>query len=100
MRPTKITYEKFETDLPYLSLTFDDCPIGYIENILDVLKEYNMRGTFFVIGTYAATYPEITQRIVDDGHTIANHTFTHKTITEITDWDFTKEVQNTQYVVS
>jgi peptidoglycan/xylan/chitin deacetylase (PgdA/CDA1 family) len=100
MRPTKITYEKFETDLPYFSLTFDDCPIGYIEEILDVLKEYEMRGTFFVIGSYAATYPEITQRIVDDGHTIANHTFTHKTITEITDWDFTKEVQNTQYVVS
>ena len=100
MRPKKIVYEKLETDLPYLSLTFDDCPIGYIEEILDVLKEYDMRGTFFVIGTYAATYPEITKRIVDEGHTIANHTFTHKIITEITDLEFTKEVQNTQYVVT
>ena len=100
MRPTKIAYEKFETDLPYISLTFDDCPIGYIEEILDVLKEYDMRGTFFVIGSYAATYPEITQRIVDEGHTIANHTYTHKIITEISDAEFTKEVQSTQYVVS
>ena len=59
-------------------LTFDDGPSPKITpQILDILKEYNIKATFFVIGSLAEKYPDILFRIQEEGHLIANHTFTH-----------------------
>ncbi|MQX97122.1 chitooligosaccharide deacetylase NodB [Sinorhizobium medicae] len=59
-------------------LTFDDGPNPHCTpEILDVLAEYGVPATFFVIGTYAKNRPELIRRIVADGHEVANHTMTH-----------------------
>ncbi|MBQ7972744.1 MAG: polysaccharide deacetylase [Lachnospiraceae bacterium] len=57
-------------------LTFDDGPSTYTGEILDILKEYQVKATFFVLAKegYDAEY----KRIVDEGHTLALHSFTHK----------------------
>ncbi|NJR14686.1 MAG: polysaccharide deacetylase family protein [Calothrix sp. CSU_2_0] len=61
-----------------IALTFDDGPWPkYTEQILDILKENNIKGTFFVIGKNMKNFPKIGQRIVTDGHAIANHTWHH-----------------------
>jgi peptidoglycan-N-acetylglucosamine deacetylase len=61
-----------------VALTFDDGPWPkYTEQILNILKENNVKGTFFVIGRNMKNFPEIGKRIVTDGHTIANHTWHH-----------------------
>jgi peptidoglycan-N-acetylglucosamine deacetylase len=61
-----------------VALTFDDGPWPkYTEQILDILKKNNVKGTFFVIGNNMKNFPEIGKRIVTDGHTIANHTWHH-----------------------
>jgi peptidoglycan-N-acetylglucosamine deacetylase len=61
-----------------VALTFDDGPWPkYTEQILNILKENNVKGTFFVIGRNMKNFPEIGKRIVADGHTIANHTWHH-----------------------
>jgi len=61
-----------------VALTFDDGPWPkYTEQILDILKENNVKGTFFVIGKNMKNFPEIGKRIVTDGHAIANHTWHH-----------------------
>ena len=60
-------------------LTFDDGPTKEVTpHILDILKEYNIKATFFVLGTYAKKNPDIIKRAYDEGHYIANHGYSHK----------------------
>ncbi len=59
-------------------LTFDDGPTPEItEWVLSKLKEYNAKATFFCIGDNIRKYPEIIQRVINEGHSIGNHTFNH-----------------------
>lgn len=61
-----------------VALTFDDGPWPkYTDQVLDILKQNNIKGTFFVIGNNMKHFPKIGKRIVDEGHTIANHTWHH-----------------------
>ena len=58
-------------------LTFDDGPSARTGEILDVLKEKNVKATFFVIGSQGEANAQLLKRIVDEGHTIAMHTSSH-----------------------
>lgn len=59
-------------------LTFDDGPNpGVTDRVLDILKEHNIKATFFVIGTNAKAHPELMKRILDEGHIVGNHSMTH-----------------------
>ncbi|WP_033564405.1 polysaccharide deacetylase family protein [Sphingobacterium sp. SYP-B4668] len=61
-----------------LYLTFDDGPIPEITPfILDTLKEFNVKGTFFCVGENVQKYPDIFQRILEEGHQVGNHTYNH-----------------------
>lgn len=60
-----------------IALTFDDGPSTETLAILDVLKEFNYKATFFCIGKHVAGREDILQRIHSDGHTIGNHSFSH-----------------------
>lgn len=61
-----------------IALTFDDGPDPrFSETVLDVLKEYNVPATFFVMGSRAVAYPEIVKRAKAEGHIIGNHTYFH-----------------------
>ncbi len=57
-------------------LTFDDGPCGYTEQLLDVLKKYNAKATFFVIGNKGRK--DIIKRAYEEGHSIGVHTYTHE----------------------
>ncbi|MEE0947059.1 MAG: polysaccharide deacetylase family protein [Acutalibacteraceae bacterium] len=57
-------------------LTFDDGPCVYTPQILDILKQYNVKATFFVTAQ-KPEYAYLMKRIVDEGHTIAAHTYSH-----------------------
>jgi peptidoglycan/xylan/chitin deacetylase (PgdA/CDA1 family) len=60
-------------------LTFDDGPTPIITPwVLDILKEHNIKATFFCIGKNIQNHPDIFKRIITEGHTIGNHTFNHK----------------------
>lgn len=59
-------------------LTFDDGPSYLTDDILDVLKQYNVKATFFVIGTEDPNLREMYQRIVDEGHTLGMHSYSHR----------------------
>ena len=59
-------------------LTFDDGPnISVTPKVLDILKEENVKASFFVIGKCVDSHPEITKRAYDEGHYIANHGYSH-----------------------
>ncbi len=67
-------------------LTFD-CGYenGNTEPILDALKKHNAQATFFVVGHFLESAPEIVKRMVTDGHTVGNHTYHHPDMSKISD---------------
>jgi cellulose synthase/poly-beta-1,6-N-acetylglucosamine synthase-like glycosyltransferase/peptidoglycan/xylan/chitin deacetylase (PgdA/CDA1 family) len=67
-----------------VALSFDDGPDPtWTPKILDILKQYNVKGTFFMIGEVAQDNVGVMQRVFREGHEIGNHTFTHPDISEI-----------------
>ncbi len=69
---------RIKTGQKELFLTFDDGPVpGPTEFVLDVLKKYNAKATFFCIGDNIHKHPDVFLRIVNEGHAIGNHTFNH-----------------------
>jgi len=65
-------------------ISFDDGPDPqWTPKILDVLKRYNVKATFFIIGLEAEKYPGLLKRVYREGHEIGNHTFTHPDISNI-----------------
>jgi len=69
----------FSRSQPTVYLTFDDGPIPEVTPwVLDVLRKYDARATFFCIGENITKHPEIAKQILAEGHSIGNHTFYHK----------------------
>ena len=65
-------------DRKVIALTFDDGPNPpYTEEILDILKKYHVKATFFLIGLHVDEYPDLVRRIVKEGHAVGNHTYSH-----------------------
>ena len=61
-----------------VTLTFDDGPDEVMTpKVLDVLKKYDVKATFFLIGANVDKYPDIVRRVVAEGHIVANHTYSH-----------------------
>lgn len=84
-----------------LYLTFDDGPHPNITPlVLDKLKEYNAKATFFCIGDRVKRYPELTQRILEEGHAIGNHTQHHLNGWSIADDAYIQDVENAAELIS
>lgn len=66
-----------DNGLKKVYLTFDDGPSIYTKDILDILKRYNVKATFFVTGMNTPLYDEYLQKILDDGHSLGIHTYSH-----------------------
>jgi peptidoglycan/xylan/chitin deacetylase (PgdA/CDA1 family) len=67
-----------EPTQPTVYLTFDDGPSKWTPQVLDVLKEYGVPATFFVLGEQAEANEETIRRIASEGHALGNHTYDHK----------------------
>ena len=71
--------------LKTIALTFDDGPYGTsTQEVLSILKHENIHATFFLIGKNVSEFPQETRRIVADGNTIGNHTYTHTRLSTLT----------------
>lgn len=74
-------------------LTFDDGPCENTLNVMDILDEYQIKATFFVNGAESELARTVYRRIVEDGHVLANHTYSHVYKTIYESWDhFYEEV--------
>lgn len=62
-----------------ICLTFDDGPDpAFTPTILDILADYDVKASFFVLGEAAAQFPHLVERMVKEGHSIGNHTYSHQ----------------------
>ncbi|HEY3375524.1 MAG TPA: polysaccharide deacetylase family protein [Candidatus Aquicultor sp.] len=83
-----------------IAITFDDGPNPiYTPKILDVLKEKGVKATFFVVGCHVKKYPEVAKRIVDEGHDIGNHTYTHKDMVPSTRRMVLAQTRKTNHII-
>lgn len=84
-----------------VALTFDDGPHPiYTPMVLDILKQRKVRATFFVIGSQAKRYPHLVQRIVDEGHVIANHSWQHPDLTRRSPEEVQRELAETNATIA
>lgn len=85
-----------DTSKNTIYLTFDaGFENGNTEKILDALKKHNVKATFFLVGNYIETSPELVKRMVNEGHTVGNHTYSHPDMSKISDEEsFKKELQS------
>ncbi|HSN59323.1 MAG TPA: polysaccharide deacetylase family protein [Ferruginibacter sp.] len=85
-----------------LFLSFDDGPHPeHTAFVLDELKKYNAKATFFCIGKNVLSYPEIYKRIIEEGHTVGNHTYDHLNGSKTTDARYMENImQAKQYIDS
>jgi peptidoglycan/xylan/chitin deacetylase (PgdA/CDA1 family) len=94
------SYNSVQTSRPVVALTFDDGPHPeHTPKLLDILRQQGVRATFYVIGRSVETYPEIARRIVAEGHEIANHTWSHPTLTTIGAARVDQEIRKTSEVI-
>lgn len=91
-------YYAQDTEEKVLYLTFDaGYENGNTETILNALKKHNVSATFFVVGTYIESEPELIQRMIDEGHTVGNHTWHHPNMSGIETMDeFKKELTDVE----
>ncbi len=93
-------YSQAETDQKLIALTFDDGPHPRrTAEILDILSEYGIKATFFVIGKNAEAYPKLLLRMANEGHEIGNHTYSHMTAKGASKSEFTEEIVRTDKII-
>lgn len=83
-----------------IALTFDDGPHPfYTHQLLEGLKERDVKVTFFITGQNAEAYPEIVKEIYDGGHLIGNHTYSHTQLTSRNEESFKQEIIKTNEAI-
>ena len=80
---------------PLIALTFDDGPAEHTPRLLDILKNNGAKATFFIVGNLIEGGESTLKRAFQDGHEIANHTFTHAHLTYIPKEDILTELRST-----
>jgi peptidoglycan/xylan/chitin deacetylase (PgdA/CDA1 family) len=99
--------ERGDSGRQEVALTFDAGEgAGYTTEILDLLAEYGIRGTFGVTGQWAEQNPDLMRRIVDEGHQIINHTYDHQSYTGVSPGTdpmdpeaFREQVETTEQII-
>lgn len=77
-------YRSVKTSSMKIALTFDDGPHPYLtEQILNTLDQYNVKATFFMVGVNVQNYPNAAQEVLNRGHEIGNHTFSHPWVAKL-----------------
>jgi len=93
--------DKFDTNEKIIALTFDDGPSEQrTSRLLDLLREHEVKATFFVLGENVEKNPKITRRIIKEGHLIANHSYTHPRMIFKSPGFIKKEIEETDKQLS
>jgi peptidoglycan/xylan/chitin deacetylase (PgdA/CDA1 family) len=84
-----------------VALTFDDGPSPrWTPQVLDILKKNNVKATFFMVGKNARAYPSLVRRVVAEGHTVGNHSYSHPNMTKLSNTLQAASMDNTNKYIS
>jgi polysaccharide deacetylase family sporulation protein PdaB len=83
-----------------VALTFDDGPDAkFTDQILDILKKQNVNATFFVVGDHVPAHKEVMKRIVNNGHELGNHSYSHMDLTKLEQTQLEAEIEKTDEII-
>ncbi|HHT67928.1 MAG TPA: polysaccharide deacetylase family protein [Firmicutes bacterium] len=84
-----------------VAITFDDGPSEeFTLPILDILRELDAPATFFMVGKHVEKYPHVAQRVVEEGHTVGNHTQSHRNLPTLSTIELQKEVMESTAIIT
>lgn len=96
-----ITFTRVPVNGKYIALTFDDGPHpSNTPRLLKILRERNVKATFYVIGRSVNLYPQILRQTVAEGHEIGNHTQTHRLLSKLSDSQVLDELRRCRDAVT
>lgn len=90
---------KIDKSKKMIALTFDDGPNYNTSKIIDVLNKYDIKATFFVLGSRAINNKDILKKMVDSGMEIGNHTYNHLLLTKYDENKIRSEIEDTSEVI-
>ena len=96
-------FKGFVWDIPNnnneIYLTFDDGPIPEVTPwILDVLKSFKLKATFFCVGENIKKHPAIFERLLNEGHSVGNHTYNHLNGWHVDSYLYQENIRKTEYI--
>ena len=92
----KSVYNRCETTQPVIAITFDDGPDPVLTpRLLDLLKARGIHATFFMVGRNVSAFPDVVKRIVAEGHEVANHSWSHPMLTQLSQQSVESQMRRT-----
>lgn len=82
-----------------IAITYDDGPGPYTSQLLDGLKARGVKATFFMLGSNASRYPSLVERVYQEGHQVANHSYDHPELTALSESGIRSQIQRTNNVL-
>ncbi len=97
----EIVYHSRKNDRMEIALSFDDGPHPRLTPIiLDILEEYGIKATFFMVGENVQYYPNAAKAVVEAGHELGNHTFSHRKFNRMTEHEMRSEISSCEDAIS
>lgn len=94
------TIYKIRTSVKKIALTFDDGPDPKnTPLLLDILKQFDAKATFFVVGRKLKKYPDLAKRIIAEGHEFGNHTYSHPNLAKLDFKNIYDELRKTEKII-
>lgn len=96
MNPKSVVY-KVNSNKKVVALTFDDGPDDVVTpKVLDMLKRFKIKATFFFLGKRIEEFPAVVRRAKREGHLVLNHSWSHPRLSEITNSGYVDEIKKTE----
>ena len=97
----EIVYHSRKNDRMEIALSFDDGPHPRLTPvILEILEEYGIKATFFMVGENVKYYPDAARAVVEAGHELGNHTFSHRKFGRMTEHEMRDEISSCEDALS
>jgi peptidoglycan/xylan/chitin deacetylase (PgdA/CDA1 family) len=97
----KLTDPVFLTDVGFVTLTFDDGPsLHHTESLLEILANKRARAIFFMLGENVAKYPQLARKVLEQGHVIGNHSYSHVYMTKVSAVEARQQLQRTSKLIA
>ena len=97
----EIVYHSRKNDRMEIALSFDDGPHPRLTPIiLEILEEYGIKATFFMVGENVGYYPDTARAVAEAGHEIGNHTFSHRRFSRMSEGEMMEEISSCEKAIS
>lgn len=94
-------YRTGQRNINQVAITFDDGPSEeFTPAILEILKQYQVPATFFMVASHVEKYPEIARQVVEGGHSIGNHTLNHRNLPTLSTLELHKEILEATTIIT